>query len=319
MDKPIKLCPSHKIINPLTNRCVLKTGAIGKKLILDLSLNKNKNKNKNKKEPRMPVKKSQSPVKDPQSPVKDHQSPVKNPQSPVKNPQSPLKDPIDKSHNKNKYFLKRKKLNDAFRKLIHPSIPDLDFSDKEIDYISNPFDSKWRNQWLYKNKSIRHICDAYACIGGDTIQFMAIKPNAHIDATQITDNNPLLIQRFKRLNNNIRLCSFLNPFVHIHPLSITDFILTSPSFQSVDFLYCDPPWTDIQNNWFDSSTLISNLNRDIFLPLISKNYKPKFICFKVPFHWNDFNYVLSLLPSYKYNSSGKFHFNGYWIHIIQRK
>ena len=148
---------------------------------------------------------------------------------------------------------------------------------------------------------------------------MAIKPNAHIDATQITDNNPLLIQRFKRLNNNIRLCSFLNPFVHIHPLSITDFILTSPSFQSVDFLYCDPPWTDIQNNWFDSSTLISNLNRDIFLPLISKNYKPKFICFKVPFHWNDFNYVLSLLPSYKYNSSGKFHFNGYWIHIIQRK
>ena len=93
MDKPIKLCPSHKIINPLTNRCVLKTGAIGKKLILDLSLNKNKN--KNKKEPRMPVKKSQSPVKDPQSPVKDHQSPVKNPQSPVKNPQSPLKDPID--------------------------------------------------------------------------------------------------------------------------------------------------------------------------------------------------------------------------------
>ena len=40
MDKPIKLCRSHKIINPLTNRCVLKTGAIGKKLILDLSLNK---------------------------------------------------------------------------------------------------------------------------------------------------------------------------------------------------------------------------------------------------------------------------------------
>jgi len=41
----LKICPPDKILNPKTNNCVLKTGAIGKKL---LSINDNNNKNKNK-------------------------------------------------------------------------------------------------------------------------------------------------------------------------------------------------------------------------------------------------------------------------------
>ena len=223
----------------------------------------------------------------------------------------------------NKCDFKRKKLNDAFRKFINPTIPDLSFSDKEIAYISNPYDCKWRNQWLSKHHDIHHICDAYACIGGDTIQFMALKPNAIIDAIQISDNgndneNELLKSRFNRLITNIQSCYHINSNIRLHSLSISDFINDFDCFHLIDFLYCDPPWTDINDNWYDCATLISNLNNDIFQPLIKKNYTPKYICFKVPFNWTDFSVILSLLPSYKYNSSGRFHWNGYWMHIIDK-
>ena len=214
------------------------------------------------------------------------------------------------------FHKKRFRINQAFKKFIHPSIPDLLFSDTEISYLSNPFHCKFRNLWLSNITDIHHICDAYACIGADTIQFMAIKPNAIIDVIQIV-NNDELYDRFLRLKNNILICSHLNSNVHLHSISISDFIINSPSFHSVDFLYCDPPWTDFNNNWFNSSSLISNLNFDIFQPLIFKNYKPKYICFKVPFHWNDFNSILIYLSSYKLNTSIKFHFNSYWMHIIQ--
>ena len=104
-----------------------------------------------------------------------------------------------------KYQKKRFLINNAFKKFINPSIPNLSFTDKEIDYISNPFHCKWRNQWLTSNIDIHHICDAYACIGGDTIQFMAIKPNAIINAIQITESdNHLLNSRFQRLVINIK-------------------------------------------------------------------------------------------------------------------
>jgi len=35
-----KKCPSNKIINPLTNRCVTKTGKIGLKLLNEMQMNK---------------------------------------------------------------------------------------------------------------------------------------------------------------------------------------------------------------------------------------------------------------------------------------
>lgn len=217
--------------------------------------------------------------------------------------------------NLSKYHRKRKHINNSFKLLIHHSIPDLLFSDNEIAYISNPFDCKWRNDWLSLHNDIHHICDAYACIGADSIQFMAIKPNAIIHIIQITDNIPELISRFERLTHNIQLCSFLNSNVHLYNSSISDFI-SNPLFINIDFLYCDPPWTDHLNNWFDCSSLISNLYNDIFQYLIIFNYSPKYICFKVPFHWNLFNLILHFLPSYIYHSSGTFHYNSYWIHII---
>jgi len=209
---------------------------------------------------------------------------------------------------------KRFRINNAFKKFINSQIPPLLFTDTEISYLSNPYHCKFRNLWLLNN-NIHHICDAYACIGADTIQFMAIKPNVIIDSIQISNTHDLKAI-FNRLDHNIRLCSFLNPNVHLHSISITDFINFNNSFNTVDFLYCDPPWTDIHNNWFDSFTLISNVNFDIFQPLILNNHKPKFICFKVPFHWNDFISILNFIPFYHYHSSCKFHFNSYWFHFI---
>ena len=32
----MKNCPSNKILNPLTNRCVLKSGLIGKKILTEV-------------------------------------------------------------------------------------------------------------------------------------------------------------------------------------------------------------------------------------------------------------------------------------------
>jgi len=217
-----------------------------------------------------------------------------------------------------KLLYKRNRLNDAFRKFINPSIPNLKFEDKEINYISSPYDSRFRNKWLASVNDIKHICDAYACIGGDTIQYMAIKPRAIINAVQIVDiDNSILTLRFDNLKYNIDACSHLNSNVSIHAMAIKDFILNSMSFNSVDFLYCDPPWTDLNDIWYDCLTLVSNLNNDIIEPLIIKNYNPKYICFKVPFNWSNFKIILEKIPLYDLHRSFKFHFNGYWIHIIK--
>ena len=45
----MKDCPPDKILNPSTNRCVLKTGAIGKKLLMMMETRKPKKPQKSKK------------------------------------------------------------------------------------------------------------------------------------------------------------------------------------------------------------------------------------------------------------------------------
>lgn len=256
-----KICPPEKILNPNTNRCVLRRGLIGKKLLLALK---------------------------------------------IKTPEIDLK-----------FIKKKNQLNNAFRKYIDPNIPDLHFSEIETFYISNPKDCKWRNNWLMKQNDIYHICDAFACIGGDTIQFMKLKPNAKIDAIQLIGGSKSLEERFKRLNLNIKLCSFLNSKVSTYATSIVDFIMDGKC-KTVDYLYCDPPWADIHGNLYDCLSLAAGLNGSIITPLLLMNHYPKYICFKVPFNWKDFNIILTNLPNYHLKISGSFHWNGYWMHIIQR-
>jgi len=262
----VKECPRNKILNPVTNRCVLKTGKIGKLLLSSI---------------------------------------VK-----VETPKIQRK-VIN-------YDKKRKYLNSSFRKFVDPNIPDLHFSDIETLYISNPRDCKWRNNWLFHHKDIHHICDAYACIGGDTIQFMKLKPKAKIDAVQLVNKSQELIERYERLNLNIKNCSYLNSKVKTYPLSIVDFIHAG-NCKTTDFLYCDPPWADNKGVLFDSVTLIENLNNDIIKPLNKVKTYPKYICFKVPFDWSSFNGILANLKNYKLKNSGSFHWKGYWMHVISVK
>jgi hypothetical protein len=216
------------------------------------------------------------------------------------------------------YDKKRYYLNSSFRKFIDPKIPNLHFSDIETLYISNPRDCKWRNNWLFHHKDIHHICDAYACIGGDTIQFMKLKPKAKIDAVQLVDSSVELVERFQRLNLNIDGCSYLNSNVRTHSQSIVDFIQMG-NCKDTDFLYCDPPWTDDKGVWYDVSSLIENLNVDIINPLNLMRTYPKYICFKVPYDWASFNSILANLGNYELNDSGSFHWKGYWIHVISVK
>jgi len=219
---------------------------------------------------------------------------------------------------KNKLNKKRLAINNGFKKLINPNIPEIEFDDTEIAYISNPYDCKLRNKWISKTKDITHICDAYACIGGDTIQFMALKPNAKIDAIQLVDNNRELKKRYNRLKKNISNFSYINPNVKSYPLSISEFILKKKC-KTVDFLYCDPPWADLNNNWYDCQTLVSQLIANIILPLNKVKHYPKYICFKVPYEWNEFKIILNNFKNYKLKLSMNFYYNNYWMHIIKLK
>ncbi len=266
-----KKCPPDKILNPLTNRCVLRRGLIGKKLLNSQSL--------------------------------VLKSPI-------------IKSPIIKSPNL-KYIKRRNQINNSFREFIDPNIPNLDFTDIETNYISNPKFCKWRNKWLIKHTDIYHICDAYACIGGDTIQFMKLKPNIRIDAIQITNNDKELIERFNRLKANIKKCSFLNSKVKTHSTSIVDFIFDGKC-EKVDFFYCDPPWADPFGYLYNCLELMANLTTDIIIPLIKVKHFPKYICFKVPFHWNEFKEIMNNLPNYHLQNSGSFYWNNYWMHIIKK-
>ncbi len=283
-----KDCPSDKILNPLTGRCVKKTGNIGKSLL----------------------KSDKKVVVSPPKPKRRVLSPPK-PKRRVLSPPKPKRKVVN-------YNKKRNYLNSSFRKFIDPNIPNLHFTDIETLYISNPRDCRWRNNWLFHHKDIYHICDAYACIGGDTIQFMKIKPKAKIDAVQLVDTSDELKERYERLKLNIRNCSFLNSKVRTYPLSIVDFIRAGKC-KSTDFLYCDPPWADHKGVLYDCPTLMENLNNDIINPLNRKKTYPKYICFKVPFEWAQFNPILTNLKNYYLKNSGSFHWKVYWMHIIQFK
>ena len=206
---------------------------------------------------------------------------------------------------------KRDNINKSF-KYIDPRIPDLEFTDQETYYLSNPRDSVWRNRAL-RSLDVRHICDAYACVGGDTVQFMAIKPRAQIHAVQIQDGD-----RFQRLENNIAKCRFLNPTCYAHCDSIENYI-KSGACALVDFMYCDPPWMKSDTEWYTCDELVENLHSEIAAPLSEAGCTPKYVCFKVPYEWETFNSVMDWFPSYTWMQSGTFHKKGYWIHIIAHK
>jgi len=223
---------------------------------------------------------------------------------------------------------REKKMRKRREAILHEfnkmGITSIDFLDEEIHYMSKPSDCEMRNSFLLSH-TIRHICDAYACIGGDTLQFMALKPEARIDAVQIgsSDSDTSLDERFNRLENNVahfQQASGRN-LCFTHKMSIGDFILTS-FFNTVDFLYCDPPWTTEDGEYYDCKTIIGNLKRDIELI----NHKPHYICFKVPYAWlgapppyrpGQFQNILEIFPNYMLLRSAAFYFGAYWMHILK--
>jgi len=206
---------------------------------------------------------------------------------------------------------KRQRVNNSFKRI---GTPRLEFSDQEIAYISNPADCQWRND-LLRRLNVGHICDAYACVGGDTVQFMSLEPLARIDAIQIV-NNQETSERFARLRENTLRCRHLNRSTAVHDTSISEFI-GNGGCNTVDFLYCDPPWTTLDGRWYTCDELIENLRNDVAEPLAKAGATPKYVCFKVPPNWEEFQNVLAHFPQYEILKSGVFHFHGYWMHVIK--
>lgn len=208
------------------------------------------------------------------------------------------------------------RLQRAFRNM---GIFNFRFTKEEINYISNPYDCAWRNEFIQRpDFDVNHICDAFACVGGDTVQFMKLKPSARIDAVQIVVDG-VTRDRYARLQENIESCKSLNSSTSAHATPIKDFIM-SDGLQTVDFLYCDPPWTTVdaefQVQWFTAEEIIYLLKLQIGDPLKQTGARPKYICFKVPPEWSEFSGILEYFPGYRHLDSHVFHANKYWMHFI---
>jgi hypothetical protein len=172
----------------------------------------------------------------------------------------------------------------------------------------------WRNDLIKSIRDIYHICDAYACVGGDTIQFMALKPDARIDAVQVNNESDVVLQeRVGRLKQNIEYCKLqgLNSSTFVHEMSIKDFI-SQPEFNTVDFLFLDPPWTNADGKYYGCATLIENLASDIQI----QNHFPKYICLKVPYRWDLFHRILTVFPNHTIWQSGSFYHGRFWMHML---
>ena len=213
---------------------------------------------------------------------------------------------------------KRERLAESFASF---GVPNMLFTTREMSYISSPLDCAWRNEFL-RGLDVRHICDAYSCVGGDAVQFMLIKPDARVDCVQVADCAETR-QRCDRLEHNVLGFSAAAPAsrVRVHRKANWVHILSGGCL-AVDFLYCDPPWSPHE----ESSDLIScermlNLLRyDIALPLEAAKAAPRYVCFKVPFSWEEgrFSQVLGSFPGYARAGSGSFSDGRYWFHVIQR-
>ncbi len=204
--------------------------------------------------------------------------------------------------------LKRTAIVNAFRRFFsNDCVRDFEFSDEEINYVSSPKFCEWRNRFLIEHRDeISSVCDAFACVGGDAVQFMKLLPEAHIDVVQVPERT----NRLERLRRNIENCEVLNSDTEIHETSIANFL--SETTTSHDFIFCDPPWTDAQGNYYSADQMIRFLDRCIATPLRDKY--PTYICFKVPFAWDEFDRILDIFPDYELHSSGTFQRHS--MHVI---
>jgi len=210
---------------------------------------------------------------------------------------------------------KRAKILKSFSAL---GVPSMRFTYKEMSYLSLPADCAWRNQ-LLRALDVRHICDAYACVGGDTVQFMVNEPDTKIDAVQIADT-PDTRERFHRLFLNVVSCAASRPTapVTLHARPVAEFI-ASGGCSTVDWLYCDPPWTSPGEKWYSAPELLQRLRSDVADPLRSAGRaQPEYVCFKVSHAWSLFSPVLDLFPLHMHFASGAFSGGRYWVHVLRR-
>lgn len=210
---------------------------------------------------------------------------------------------------------KRAYINHSYRTF---GVPYMEFSKKEMFYMSNPSDCEWRNE-LLRSLNVSHICDAYACVGGDAVQFIVIKPEAMIDCVQVVDSEETH-ERCMRLQRNVSGFASAQQRirVRVYASTIRQFIL-SGACSSVDFLYCDPPWAPPENarQLLSCDGILETLRQDVAIPLKNSRAKPRYICFKVPHDWQHFSRVLQLFPEYSHVDSGAFSRDRYWFHLIQ--
>jgi len=123
-------------------------------------------------------------------------------------------------------------LDKLFPKYNGVDLKKLSIDETTMTYISTPYNAK-----LIAKKIRDHlpqtynacICDATACVGGDTIAFSNVFDN--VVSIEINKNwYEYLINNIKQYNlNNVRtICG--------------DFCSTVPKLSGIDAVYIDPPW-----------------------------------------------------------------------------
>lgn len=185
---------------------------------------------------------------------------------------------------------KRERIEKDFK--INFGLDQLKFTDEESWYISEPSDCIARNhvikEQIFSPERVI-IWDAFAGVGGDTIQFIHLFPNSMIHSIQQASTKPL-IDRYDRLLANIKHCKQVDESGELatvlpHPMTIQEFILSRQTGDRVDLLYCDPPWTTTDGKkirYFSPKETFAYLDEQIFHPLYKQRITPNFICLKIP-------------------------------------
>ena len=216
---------------------------------------------------------------------------------------------------------RRRLINASFRRLFPSMTRDMSFTDEEANYISNPADSADRNAAL-RSLPVTHICDAYACVGGDAVQFTYLRPQARVDAVQIADTQDNQ-DRFSRLVDNVYACCYEDAWVTMYHMPISEYI-SGGMCDQVDFLYMDPPWMRGPRVWFTPDELIANLARDVAMPLLARGHlapMPRYLCFKVSWRLDEPQYAeaLAALFGREYSVMQSMTYGrSHSIHILER-
>ena len=189
------------------------------------------------------------------------------------------------------------------------------FNEEESRYITFPHHVSERSVFL---KTLIHtkkpvIIDGFACVGGDSIIFMADFPTATVYAIQCVFSSPDK-KRFSRLIHNVTAFNRTYGQNNAKALAVSSTIeeYLSNFNKPVDLLYLDPPWfTNGRERAHD--VIMHHLNAVLKTAVVNV----KFVVIKIKSNVNnaDCFHGYKLIKSLAMNTSRK---KAFYFHVFER-